>query len=192
MKKVLLAGLALVSVLSNAHASSEPVSLDESFLAQQQLSRITNVKLVDLLKLKREIYIQVNQDINPGPEYDSVSKRTSLGGLLASDKYDLTTTFRFMRTRPYGEKDNGTPAYAAIKKGTLMKITQVDDNAGRYSEVSLLSISAEGNRVRLAKDFASLATVFVQIHGSRKNSTSKLTVGDLEKSFKNAFTFYAK
>lgn len=157
-------------------------------LVHAQVKSISNVKLSDLANAKREVYMVVNQTITP-QNYSSVQIEKNKGGIFSSDKYTMRITFSFDRSNVYGTKEG--VKFLPIPKGTILKLTDAKPDLN-YSATSAYYISAQGKETRLSANEITFASAYVQILGSKKDSVSKLTVGDLEKTFDNAITLYVK
>lgn len=171
MKNILVLGLILFTSLVHA-----------------QVKSISNVKLSDLTHSKRDVYVVVNQTITP-QNYSTIQLEKSKGGIFSSDKYTMRITFSFDRSNVYGTKEG--VKFLPLVKGTILKLTGAKPDLN-YSSSSAYYITAQGKETRLSADELTFASAQVQILGSKKDSVSKLTVGDLEKTFDNAITLYVK
>lgn len=161
------------------------VLLTASVGFSQALSK--KMKLVDLSRLNRPIYIKVNKSIAPTSKYDTrqfeVTNSSMMSWIMPDSEKTYRLTFSFKRSQPYGSTIQNM--FLPIVKGTLMAVTEIKDKRTDINTTdSSMYLAAETAYESLGDGQQTASGVFIQILESDKESMRRLTIQDLESLFK--------
>lgn len=155
------------------------------------MASANNTPLTALANFDKPLFIQINRNITPNGQYDSVQIEKTKGGWFSSDKYTLRLTIRFKRKGPYGAKDGSGSQMIPVKAGALLKVSDIENNPSGYKASDAFYLSAEGQPVHLGDGQSTRESVYLQVMGNNAGSVSRLTVGEVEKLFEGVISFRA-